>query len=260
MWRIGDEAGFDHCWCFDHFVSLGGEPTFDIYDGWVTLAAMAALTKRVRVGNMVTGNTYRHPAVLAKMAVTLDHLSGGRLEMGIGAAWMEPEHRMLGIEFPTVGQRMTRLDEACRLMRLLWTEPLASFQGKHYALANAIAEPKPLQKPHPPLWIGGKGERRLLRIVARHADVWNASVDDPEEGARLAAVLDQHCGSIGRDPATIRRSAQVFKRGSVDALARKLEAFARAGFTELVIGVTGDDPVRDAEHVAAELPRLRGLP
>src|SRR6266540_2181362 len=173
-WKIADEAGFDHLWDFDHLASIGANgPAGPIYEGWALQAAMAQATKRVRIGCMVTGNTYRHPGVLAKMAVTVDHLSGGRLEFGLGAAWAEGEHAMLGLEFGAVGQRIARLEEACRVVKLLWSEERATLDGEHYRLADAIANPKPVQQPHPPIWIGGTGERKTLRVVAEHADVWN---------------------------------------------------------------------------------------
>src|SRR5207237_4852452 len=140
-----DEAGFDHVWDFDHLASIGpGGARRSVYEGWTLLAAIAAATRRVRFGCMVTGNTYRHPAVLAKMAVTVDHLSNGRLEFGIGGAWAELEHTMLGLEFGTVGQRLDRLAEACAIYKSLCTEERTSFEGRHYALQGAIANPKPV--------------------------------------------------------------------------------------------------------------------
>ena len=166
VWRVADDAGFDHCWNFDHFAGLGGVPERDVFEAWSMLGAMAAATSRVRIGCMVTGNTYRHPAVLAKAAVTVDHVSGGRLEFGLGAAWAELEHTMLDLEFETAGRRIARLDEACRMLKLLWTEERSDFEGRHYRLADAIANPKPVQKPYPPIWIGGSGERKTLRVVA----------------------------------------------------------------------------------------------
>src|SRR5256884_8273428 len=139
IWKIADEAGFDHLWDFDHLATIGPNgPDGPIYEGWALQAAMAEATARVRIGCMVTGNTYRHPGVLAKTAVTVDHLSGGRLEFGIGAAWAELEHTMFDLEFGTAGQRIARLDEACRMIKLLWTEERSDFDGSHYRLAGAI--------------------------------------------------------------------------------------------------------------------------
>ena len=259
IWRIADEAGFDHCWNFDHFAAILGDPTIDCLEGWTLLAAMAEATSRVRIGCMVTGNTYRHPAVLAKMAVTVDHLSGGRLEMGIGAAWAEIEHTMLGLDFGTVGQRIDRLDEACRLMKALWQEERTTFEGKYYRLTDAIANPKPVQRPYPPIWIGGRGERKTLRVVAKHADVWNAPGNDPDEMVRLQAVLDGHCEAVGRDPAEIRRSVQIFYRGDQDDALRLAEDYVRHGFTELILIVPGGEAGQRAAEVVELLPRLRQL-
>src|SRR5262252_3924329 len=200
VWRVADDAGFDHCWCMDHLATLGPRDDGPIFEAWALLAGMAVATSRVRIGCMVTGNTYRHPAVLAKMAVTVDHLSGGRLEFGLGAAWAELEHTMLDLEYGTAGQRIARLEEACRMVKMLWSEERSAFDGRHYRLVGAIANPKPVQKPHPPIWIGGSGERRTLRVVAEHADVWNAAGGDPAEVARLSDILDRHCADVGRDP------------------------------------------------------------
>jgi alkanesulfonate monooxygenase SsuD/methylene tetrahydromethanopterin reductase-like flavin-dependent oxidoreductase (luciferase family) len=167
VWRIADEADFDHCWCMDHFATLGSRDDGPIFEAWTLLAAMAATTSRTRIGCAVTGNTYRHPAVLAKAAVTVDHLSGGRLEFGIGAGWAENEHTMLGLQFGTAGDRADRLEEACQVIRSLWTQARTSFAGQHYQLSGAVAEPKPVQQPHPPIWIGGAG--RLARCVSRRS-------------------------------------------------------------------------------------------
>lgn len=260
VWRIAEEAGFDHCWNFDHFASIRKDTTGDIFEAWTLLAAMAEATERVRVGCMVTGNTYRHPGVLAKMAVTVDHLSGGRLEFGLGAAWAEGEHEMLGLEFGTVGRRIARLEEACRVVKLLWTEERASFEGEHYRLTDAIANPKPVQRPHPPIWIGGTGERKTLRVVAEHADVWNLGGQEPDEAARLSGVLDRHCADVGRDPAEVRRSVQLAYDGDVGGLLARAKPYVESGFAELVVYLHGGTAEADAETVAGEaLPRLRDL-
>src|SRR5919201_6588882 len=144
IWQVADEAGFDHCWNFDHFASIGARGNLgDVFEGWTLLGAMAEVTRRVRIGCMVTGNTYRHPGVLAKMAVTVDHLSGGRLEFGLGAAWAELEHTMLGLEYGRVGQRIARLAEACVVLKSLWTQERTTFHGRWYELNDALANPKP---------------------------------------------------------------------------------------------------------------------
>src|SRR5215471_5417279 len=226
VWRVADEAGFDHLWNFDHFHPIAGAPLDGpVFDGWSMLAGMAEATKHVRIGSMVTGNTYRHPAVLAKIATTVDHLSGGRLEFGLGAAWAEVEHTMLGLDFPGVGERLRRLDEACRVVKKLWTEDKAEFEGRYYRLEGAFASPKPVQRPHPPIWIGGGGERRTLRTVAEHADVWNMAGGTTDVARHKVEVLRRHCADVGRDPAEIRLSVQIrFDGADVDATLRAADA------------------------------------
>jgi F420-dependent oxidoreductase-like protein len=258
IWGIADDSGFDHCWNMDHFASLGGDDTLDIFEAWTLLAGMAARTTRTRVGCSVTGNTYRHPAVLAKAAVTVDHLSGGRLEFGIGAGWAENEHTMLGLPFGTARDRADWLEEALPIIRSLWTEPRTTFTGKHYLLTEAVAEPKPVQTPHPPIWIGGVGRRRTLRMAAEHAAVWNAPGGSPAEVAELSAVLDGHCADIRRDPAEIRRSVQIRVPADAAALVDEVAGFVGVGVTEIIL-IVAAEPVTQAERVADLLPELRGL-
>jgi len=258
IWRIADDSGFDHCWNMDHFASLGGDDTLDIFEAWTLLAGMAARTTRTRIGCSVTGNTYRHPAVLAKAAVTVDHLSGGRLEFGIGAGWAENEHTMLGLPFGSARDRADWLEEALPIIRSLWTTPRTTFTGKRYLLAEAVAEPKPVQTPHPPIWIGGVGRRRTLRMAAEHAAVWNAPGGRPEEVAELSAVLDGHCADIGRDPAEIRRSVQIRVPADAAGLAEQVSGFVAVGVTEIIL-IVAADPVAQAERVAGLLPELRAL-
>jgi len=258
IWGIADDSGFDHCWNMDHFASLGGDDTLDIFEAWTLLAGMAARTTRTRVGCSVTGNTYRHPAVLAKAAVTVDHLSGGRLEFGIGAGWAENEHTMLGLPFGTARDRADWLEEALPIIRSLWTEPRTTFPGKQYLLTEAVAEPKPVQTPHPPIWIGGVGRRRTLRMAAEHAAVWNAPGGSPAEVAELSAVLDGHCADIGRDPAEIRRSVQIRVPADPAALVDQVAGFVGVGVTEIIL-IVAAEPVAQAERVADLLPELRGL-
>jgi F420-dependent oxidoreductase-like protein len=259
IWQVADQSGFDHLWNFDHFAAIIGDPERDVLEGWTLLGAMAEATSRVRIGCMVTGNTYRHPGVLAKLAVTVDHLSGGRLELGIGAAWAENEHAMLGIEFGTAGRRVEWLDEACQVMKLLFTEERATFEGQRYTLHEAISNPKPVQRPYPPFWIGGRGERKTLRVIAQHADVWNAPGGDPDEVARLAGILDAHCADVGRDPAEIRRSVQVRYSGDDEALLRSAAEFVERNVRDLIVIVSPGEARAHAERVAELLPRLREL-
>jgi F420-dependent oxidoreductase-like protein len=260
LWRLADEAGFDSCWVMDHFATLGARDDGPIFEAWAMLAAMAQLTSRTRIGCAVVGNTYRHPAVLAKMAVTVDHVSGGRLEFGIGAGWAENEHTMLGLEFGTRNDRADRLEESVQIIRSLWTQPRTTFEGKHYRLQDAVAEPKPVQQPHPPIWIGGSGPKRTLRIAARYADVWNAAGGSPEEVAASATILDQHCADVGRNPSEIRRSVQ-FRVGAdeLDQVQATTDGYVKAGVTDFLLIVNGDDAVAMGERLADQLPRLREL-
>jgi F420-dependent oxidoreductase-like protein len=259
VWRVADEAGFDHCWVSDHFAAIDDDPTLDVFDAWSMLAAMAEATTRVRIGCLVTGNTFRHPGVVAKMGVTVDHLSDGRLEFGIGAGWAEAEHTLLGLAFGTAGQRVDRLCEACQIVKLLWTEESCDFTGRFYEIHRATANPKPFQRPHPPIWIGGAGERKTLRVVAEHADVWNAPGGHPDEVTRLSSVLDRHCLDIGRSPADIRRSVQFrFDAGKEEVLQVALE-YAAIGMDDIVMVLMSDRPVEQAEQAADLLSTLRGL-
>lgn len=212
FWQELDrDSNFDSLWLMDHFVTgfgtaFGSEGP--CLEGWTALAALAQATSRVRLGVLVTGNTYRHPAVLAKQATTVDHISGGRLEMGIGAAWHTYEHEAFGIPFPPVKERLERLEEAVSLIKLLWTEPLPRFEGKYYQLNAPPYNPPNVQQPHPPILIGGGGEKKTLRITARYADAANVQ-GTPEEVRHKFEVLEKHCREIGRDPSTVRRTIQV---------------------------------------------------
>jgi F420-dependent oxidoreductase-like protein len=204
IWKFAEEVGLDWASVFDHFQPIQSDPTGPCYEGFTLLAAMAAHTTTLRCGIIVAGVTYRHPAVLANMATTIDHVSGGRMELGVGAAWNEDEHREYGIPFPRIGVRMDMLDETCRILRALWTETRANVTGKHFTITDALCEPKPLQDPIP-LWVGGSGEKRTLRIVAEHATGWNTFFGDVAEYRHKLDVLERHCEAVGRDPAEIRK-------------------------------------------------------
>jgi F420-dependent oxidoreductase-like protein len=204
LWQAAEQLGLDWASVFDHFLPIQSDPEGRCFEGLTLLAAMATITRRIRCGVIVLGVTYRHPAVVANQAATIDHISGGRLELGLGAAWYELEHEQYGIPFPPIGERMDMLDEACRILRGLWTEQRTTFEGRHYRLNDALCEPKPLQE-RLPLWIGGSGERRTLRLVAEHADGWNTFLPTPEQYRHKLDVLEGHCRDVGRDPAEIRR-------------------------------------------------------
>jgi len=257
-WKVADEGGFDHVWDFDHLATIGPNgPGGPIYEGWALQAAMAEATKRVRIGCMVTGNTYRHPVVLAKLAVTVDHLSGGRLEFGIGAAWNEIEHEMYGIE--GLDHRVGRLSESLPVLKSLFSEEKTSFDGRYHKLKDAIANPKPIQKPYPPLWIGASGET-TLRLVARHADVWNISGGDLQATKDLIAKFEETCGAVGRDQSEIRRSIQFLWDGKEKGeVAEQSARYFELGITEQIVYMRGDHPDRSAAKLADMLPELRSV-
>jgi len=236
-WLEADRLGFDTAWAHDHLLNVNDQSRPED-EGWTILTALLVEARRIRGGLMVTANTFRHPAVLAKIATTVDVVSAGRVEVGLGAGWFEDEHRQYGLPLPPLGERMQRLDEACRILKALWTEPRATFVGVHYQVREAFHEPKPVQRPHPPLVIGTSGERVGLRIVARHAQEWNMAKGTPAEFRRLSALLDGYCREAGRDPATVERSIQflpeVMQGGAADLVARARE-FIAAGATHLVL-------------------------
>ena len=241
FWSDVDELGYHGVWNYDHFYGLylAGQPLeLPTLEGWTTLAAMAKVTSRARIGCMVTGVTYRHPALLANMAVAVDHISGGRLEFGIGAAWHEPEHLTYGYEFPSAGIRIAMLDEACEIIRRLWTEDRVDHEGRFWTLTDAICEPKPVQQ-RLPIVIGGSGPKKTLRVVAKHADEWNAPAATADEYLRLAAILEDHCADVGRDPSEIKRSVQMFLFSNDDAtiagVPKELDALEEAGVQHVVL-------------------------
>lgn len=252
--RHAADTGWDGVWLADHFMPNADDTTAPWPEAWTTLAALAATVERIRIGTLVTGNTYRHPAVLAKMAATVDHISGGRLVLGLGSGWQENEHEKYGIEFSTVGGRLKRLDEACQVIKGLFDNDSFSFDGQFYQLQDAPLEPKPVQQPLP-LMIGGGGEKVTLRITAKYADEWNVwgNVDRLVEKMK---ILDGHCEDIGRDPAAVQRSAvallflsddEAFVRkmtadparptiaGSVAEVRDTVAAYAAAGVHELIV-------------------------
>ncbi|GHO56847.1 LLM class F420-dependent oxidoreductase [Ktedonobacter robiniae] len=244
VWQEADSIpSIEHAWLFDHFMPLGKDFTGPCLEGWTLLAAYAAVTKRVRLGLMVTGNTYRHPAVLANMAATVDIISGGRLDFGIGAGWNEREHSSYGIPLYSTGERIRRLGEACEIIKRMWTETTPSYEGKYHQIKDAYCEPKPIQKPHPPFVIGGAGEKLTLRIVAQYASIWNFVGGDAEVFQQKSAVLDNHCASIGRDPQTIQRSIQVLVYPEdLEETRNQVRSYAQAGATHLILSLRAPYP------------------
>jgi len=255
VWTEADSIpGIEHAWAFDHFIPLGPDPSGPQLEGWTLLGALAARTERLRLGLMVTGNIYRHPAVLANMATTVDIISQGRLDFGIGAGWNELECSMYGIEFYTTGERIRRLGEACEVIKLLWTQTVANFDGKYYHLKDARCEPKPVQKPYPPFVIGGSGEQLTLRIVAQYASVWNFVGGDVETFRHKNEVLDGHCATIGRDSRTIERSIQwPINYNNMDEVRDDIRPYIEAGASHIILNLRAPYPERIVHTLAEEI-------
>ncbi len=258
MLRVWQEADtipiMEHAWLFDHFMPLGADPTGPCLEGWTLLAALAAQTKRLRVGIMVTGNTYRHPTVLANMGATVDVISGGRLDFGIGAGWNELEHSAYGIPLYAPGERIRRMGEACEVIKRMWTETAPDFDGQYYQLRGARCEPKPIHKPYPPFVIGGSGEQLTLRMVAKYADIWNFVGGSTETFRHKNEVLDNHCAAIGRDPAAIERSVQVLVDPDNLSNARDtVRDYITAGATHLILNLRAPYPQGIVHRLAEEV-------
>lgn len=255
VWTEADSIpSIEHAWAFDHFIPLGPDPTGTQLEGWTLLGALAARTERVRVGLMVTGNTYRHPAILANIATTVDVISNGRLDFGMGAGWNEMEHTMYGMPLYTPGERIRRLGEACEVIKLLWTETVANFDGKYYQLKDARCEPKPVQKPHPPFVIGGSGEQLTLRVVAKYASIWNFVGGDVETFRHKNAVLEGHCAAIGRDPQTIQRSIQwpINYNNMAEAI-DGVRPYIQAGASHIILNLRATYPEGIVHRLAEEV-------
>jgi alkanesulfonate monooxygenase SsuD/methylene tetrahydromethanopterin reductase-like flavin-dependent oxidoreductase (luciferase family) len=237
-WKYFESLGFASLWDCDHY-QQPSRPNGPYFEGWTLLAALAAETTTARLGVLVTSNTFRHPALVAKMAATVDHISGGRVEVGLGAGWFVPEHEAFGIPFPEPPELVARYREAVQVIDAMLREEVTSFQGSYYHLTDAPACPLPLQRPRPPLTLGAHGPR-MLRIVAEYADRWN-SHGAPAEIAQRNAILDEHCMAIGRDPASIIRSLYVWAAlapvdpwSSVDAFEEIVGIYAEAGIREFI--------------------------
>jgi F420-dependent oxidoreductase-like protein len=208
--RSADDAGFASLWVMDHFfqIPMVGPAEREMLEGWTTLGFLAGHTRRARLGTLVTGVTYRHPGVLVKVASTLDVLSGGRAWLGIGAAWFEREHRGLGVPFPPLAERFERLEETLRIAKQMWSGKVERFEGRYYTLAETLDVPAPLSRPHPPILIGGMGERKTLRLVARYADACNLFLYAGKQVlAQKLEVLRRHCDAVGRPYEAIEKTA-----------------------------------------------------
>jgi F420-dependent oxidoreductase-like protein len=285
-WRLIESLGFDSIWDFDH-LNQPSRPEGPYLEAWTALAGLAVHTQRVRLGVLVSCNTFRHPSVLAKQAITLDHLSGGRLDVGLGAGWFVPEHEAFGIEFPPPAERVQRFREAVEVVDHLLSRERVSYEGRYYRLRDAVCLPRPVQQPRPPLMLAGHGPR-MLRIIAELGDAWN-SFGTPAEIRERNAILDAHCQAIGRDPATLTRSlygwatqtpseswaderagswaaslARGERRlpadpwGSAQACVDFLETYREAGITHFVIDAPRSEQLGVMERFATDvLPGLR---
>ena len=284
LWRRAEQLGYDWASVFDHFVPIYSDPEGPCLEGLTLLSALAAHTSRIRCGILVAGNTYRHPTVLANIAATIDHVAGGRLELGVGAGWFEDEHRQYGIPFPPTATRIRMLGESLQILTSLWASQRTSFEGRHYQLRDALCEPKPLQRPRPPLWVGGAGEQLTLRVVAQSADGWNTFLMAPEDYRHKLDVLAGHCKAVGRDPDDIRKSliyravvredpaeaerspaaARLRQRdpaalvGTPEQLTETLAAFLPLGVGDFLLGQAGPVDDETVELVATRVaPELR---
>jgi alkanesulfonate monooxygenase SsuD/methylene tetrahydromethanopterin reductase-like flavin-dependent oxidoreductase (luciferase family) len=260
VWREADAIpAIEHAWLFDHLMPIGGDPSGPIYEGWTLLSALAGQTQRLRLGLLVTSNRFRPPAMLAKIATTVDIVSGGRLDFGIGAG-SRPSHPAArreyeanGLPYHDFGHSVGSLAEACTVVRRLWTEAEPfDFEGDYVQLTGAFGNPKPVQQPHPPIVIGGRSAP-LLRVVAEHADVWNIAGGDIEDAVDRSALLDRYCAEIGRDPALITRSMHVGVSYDDPSVTRNAIAEAiDAGFQHIVLGLPPPYPANVAQWVTDE--------
>jgi F420-dependent oxidoreductase-like protein len=263
-----EEGGFASLWVMDHFFQIPpvGSAERDMLEGYSALAFLAAATRSVSLGTLVTGVTYRHPGVLVKTVTTLDVLSGGRAVLGIGAAWFEREHAGLGVPFPPLRERFERLEETLRIAKQMWSGTVAPFEGRHYRLAETLCVPRPLRRPHPPILIGGMGEKRTLRLVARYADACNLfSYGGAAEVGRKLDVLRRHCDAEKRDFATIERTTlgtlqlAPGKQTPADVI-HDLGALAKVGVQQAIVNLPNVHEIAPVERLAKEvLPEIAEL-
>lgn len=235
--KLAEDLGFDGAWGFDHFQPMYGEGPGEIFEGMTTLAALAGVTSRIRLGLLVTGATYRHPSVFAAQALTIDHASHGRLELSLGAAWFDKEHHELGIPFPSTGDRFDLLEDTLEIVTRLFTGEVVDYDGKQVSLRQASLQPPPVQRPHPPIWIGGNGPRRTLPLVARYADVWH-TWGTPNSVKESNARIDELAAAAGRDPSAIKRASSL-SLDDLDTARKHASKWVDAGYDYLVCGWPG---------------------
>lgn len=283
--QAAEQLGYHSLWLYDHFFHFPTPENLSILEPWTLMSVIAGATTRIRLGTMVLCNGYRPPSLLAKMAATLDVLSGGRLELGYGAGWHQEEFNAYGYQFPQVATRIRQMEEALEVMKTLWRDDSASFSGKYYRLDGARCEPKPAQKPHPPITIGGGGEKMLLRAVARHADIWNYFPLALPEYERKVGILEQHCRDAGRDPQTLQRSLMIptlvaprekevrdqlelaqgkgymwarmgnYVQGTTDVVVPRYRDYMRRGVSFFIVQLPDGRDVKQIEYVAQEILR-----
>ncbi len=263
-WRLFEELGFDSAWNCDHLYQPSN-PGGHYYEAWTNLAGLAAVTSRIRIGCLVSCNTFRHPALLAKEAITVDHISGGRLEFGLGAGWFQPEHEMFGIPFPEPKELVARFREAVKICDSMFRNPRTTFEGRYYQLKEALSNPLPIQQPRIPFTLGAHGPV-MMKIVAQYADAWN-SFGTPAQIKERNQVLDEKCAEVGRDPGTIRRGLYFWVVKADDLPGEKMPdpwestaafeecigRYLEAGVNEFIIDQPKDHQVPVMEKVAAEL-------
>ncbi len=235
--QFAEELGFDGAWGFDHFQPMYGEGPGEVFDGMTTLAALAGVTSRIRLGLLVAGVTYRHPSVFASQAVTIDHASHGRLELSLGAAWFDKEHTELGIPFPSTSERFDLLEDALEIITRLFTGEVVYYEGRFVSLKAAQLRPPPVQQPRPPIWIGGMGPKRTLPLVARYADVWH-SFGTPNSMREANDRINQLATEAGRDPTAIMRAGSL-SLDDLDTARKHAGKWRDAGFGYLVCGWPG---------------------
>lgn len=240
--QFAEELEFEGAWGFDHFEPMYGEGPGNCFEGMTTLAALAGRTDRIRLGLLVASVTWRHPSVFAVEAVTIDHASGGRFDLALGAGWHEPEHTQLGVDFPDVSERFDRLEDTLEVINRLFTGEVVDYQGRTVELQAAQVRPLPVQQPRPPIWIGGSGRRRTLPLVARYADVWHTA--GAENVAELSTELDRLAEECGRDPSSIKRAGFLGLSQSMDDIRRELEQRQVEGYDYLVCGWPGEGEAR----------------
>jgi F420-dependent oxidoreductase-like protein len=251
--RLAEEAGFDGAWVFDHFSALYGDRNGPCLEAWTLLGALAAHTTRIRLGPLVTGITHRHPSVLTTEIVTVDHVSSGRVEAGLGAAWNQREHRSLGIAFPSTKERMQRLEETIEIFRLLTSGEEVSFQGRHYQLEGARYRPPPVQRPHPPIWIGANGPQLGLPLAGRQADVWHGWGEDY---AGKWEVVRRSAEKAGRDPDTIVRSTSLSISEPWAEVRQSFDQYQKNGVSYVIVEWPTEGRGRLEEFIEKVMPDL----